>query len=87
MQLDADRAFALAVFVSYFTIILGLFGLIVSSWTKRQDSSKKNDDVLLLKTNKRNVVVFVGCTVASFVHTWFCMCFELLDGCWINVLR
>ncbi|KIY69770.1 hypothetical protein CYLTODRAFT_420337 [Cylindrobasidium torrendii FP15055 ss-10] len=73
MQLDAERAIALSIFVSYFSIILGLFGLIVSSWTKRQDSSKKDDDAAPLKTNRRNVVIFIGFTLASFAHTWFYM--------------
>ncbi len=67
--MDFSHLMALSIFASYFLTIIGLFFLII------------RDLRLLAKTSNASglkITIFVGLTLASFAHTWFCT-FEFLD--------
>jgi len=60
--LSTENVVALGIFASYFSIITGLFSLIVSSIHKRVGAS----------SDQQRIWLFGGLTMASFGHTWFC---------------
>jgi len=59
-----DQLIALAIFGSYFSVILVLFVAIVRiiPWANTRTS-----------TQKGRVRLFAGLALASFAHTWYCM--------------
>lgn len=57
--MDASQLVALGVFASYFLLILGLLGVIVSSWRNGKSAADGGKVFLLL-------------AFLSFAYTWYC---------------
>ncbi len=66
--MENARLFALSILVSYFLVIICLFGVILNSFRG-----------LVGAASKSKVLAFSTLTVASFAHTWFCTCFFHLN--------
>jgi hypothetical protein len=65
--MDVANAFAFTVFISYFLLIGALFWIILRSLPLPRQAS----------TSNLKAWVFIGLTLGSLVHTWFCT-FHLL---------
>lgn len=64
--LSSSDVLALAIFISYFSLILGLFALIWRSLPTRANTAAGYGSY-----NYRSLV-FGLLTIGSFAHTWFC---------------
>lgn len=71
MQISRAELGALAVFASYFSIIGGLFLLILRNLPPRS-----------VARPGRTAYVFIALALGSFAHTWFCECTSgIVRGC------
>ena len=72
-MLEPHHVVALGIFSTYFIVILALFLLILKNLWSLRVPLKPAKSWLILR-----VAVFIGLTIASFMHTWFCESFQVL---------
>lgn len=77
-MLELHHVVALGIFSTYFIVILALFSLILTNlWSLRAPLKLTKNWFTI-----QRVTTFIGLTVASLTHTWFCESFQVLhSGC------
>jgi hypothetical protein len=75
-MLELHHVVALGIFSTYFIVILTLFSLILTNlWSLRASLKLTKSLFTALR-----VTAFIGLTIASLTHTWFCESFQVLHS-------
>lgn len=74
-MLELHHVVALGIFSTYFIVILALFSLILMNLWSLRAPLKLTISWFILR-----VTTFVGLTIASLTHTWFCESFQVLHS-------
>ena len=75
-MLELHHVVALGIFSTYFIVILALFSLILTNLWSLRATLKLTESWFILRAT-----VFIGLTIASLTHTWFCESFQVLHSC------